>query len=509
MTSEPGQSTQLELAVARTLAEASSAAHAYEGVMESIGTALGWELGAVWEVDPSGRSLRCVAVWHAPGERADRFVSLSERMSLARGEGLPGRVWDTGQPAWIADVGDDDNFPRSRAAADAGLTAAVSFPIRGPRDVVGTMEFFARELQEPDDAVLASTAVLGRLIGQFVVRRRAEAASLEDEATTQAVLGAALDAVITMDARGCVLEFNPAAEQMFGYVRADTVGKDMAELIIPPSLRDAHRRGLERFLQTGRGSYLDNRIEIRGMRADGREFPVELTITQIELPGEAIFTGFIRDVTDRKRVESELAASRARLVETADTERRRLERNLHDGAQQHLVALALKLAMAAESLPDHPKRARRLLDETRADLALALAELRELARGIHPAVLSERGLAAALTALADRSNLQVELGELPSERLPERVEVAAYFVVSEALTNVTRYAEADDASVSVTVDGDRAVVKVVDKGRGGASMDAGTGLRGLADRVEALGGKLTLDSPAGAGTTVRASIPLG
>ena len=312
-----------------------------------------------------------------------------------------------------------------------------------------------------------------------------------------------------MDARGCVLEFNPAAEQMFGYVRADTVGKDMAELIIPPSLRDAHRRGLERFLQTGRGSYLDNRIEIRGMRADGREFPVELTITQIELPGEAIFTGFIRDVTDRKRVESELAASRARLVETADTERRRLERNLHDGAQQHLVALALKLAMAAESLPDHPKRARRLLDETRADLALALAELRELARGIHPAVLSERGLAAALTALADRSNLQVELGDLPSERLPERVEVAAYFVVSEALTNVTRYAEADDASVSVTVEGDRAVVKVVDKGRGGASMDAGTGLRGLADRVEALGGRLTLDSPAGAGTTVRASIPLG
>jgi signal transduction histidine kinase len=208
----------------------------------------------------------------------------------------------------------------------------------------------------------------------------------------------------------------------------------------------------------------------------------------------------------RARIE-ELRASRARLVEAGDAERRRLERDLHDGAQSRLVALSLKLKLARMKV-DGASEAAALLDESSAELQASLDELRELARGIHPAVLSDQGLEAALRALAARAPVPVELGEVPAERLPPAVEIAVYFVVAEALTNVAKYARAASARVSVVRSAGRVVVEVADDGVGGASVDAGSGLRGLADRVAALDGRLSLDSPAGAGTRLRAEIPL-
>jgi signal transduction histidine kinase len=208
----------------------------------------------------------------------------------------------------------------------------------------------------------------------------------------------------------------------------------------------------------------------------------------------------------RARVE-ELRASRARIVEAADAERRRLERDLHDGAQQRLVALALNLRLASSKLEADPAAARGLLEEAAAELADATTELRELARGLHPAVLSDRGLRPALEALAGRAPLPVEIGDSPAERLPAPVESASYFVVAEALTNVARYAEASRAQVAVWRSDGRVEVEVRDDGIGGADPDAGSGLRGLADRVAALDGRLEVISPAGGGTTIRAVIP--
>jgi signal transduction histidine kinase len=204
----------------------------------------------------------------------------------------------------------------------------------------------------------------------------------------------------------------------------------------------------------------------------------------------------------------ELRASRARIVEAGTHERRRLERNLHDGAQQRLVALSLTLRLAQAKLRKDPDSADELLTGAQDELTLALGELRELARGIHPAVLSDRGLAAALEALAGRAPIAVELAGVPEERLPEPIEAAAYFVIAEALTNVVKYAHATSATVSVSRDNGCAVVEVADDGIGGADPDRGTGLRGLADRVSALDGSMQLDSPAGAGTRLRAEIPV-
>jgi signal transduction histidine kinase len=204
----------------------------------------------------------------------------------------------------------------------------------------------------------------------------------------------------------------------------------------------------------------------------------------------------------------ELRASRARIVKTADAARRAIERDLHDGAQQQLVALALSLRLARTRLERDPGEAAQLLDAASRDLQAALQSLRELARGIHPAVLSDHGLGAALEALAQRFPFPVEIAAVPDERLPETVEATAYFVVAEAITNVARYARASHAVVTLERDEDALAVVVSDDGVGGADPSAGSGLRGLSDRVAVLEGRLEVDSPVGAGTTVRAFIPV-
>jgi signal transduction histidine kinase len=207
----------------------------------------------------------------------------------------------------------------------------------------------------------------------------------------------------------------------------------------------------------------------------------------------------------RARVE-ELRASRARIVHAADDERRRLERDLHDGAQARLVGLAL-LLRSARGRAEGDGELAALLDQAQDELQTSLGELRELARGIHPAVLTDRGLEPALEALAARVPVPVRLEVEANGRLPDAVESAAYFVVSEALTNVAKYAKATEAAVAIRRADGLLTVEVRDDGVGGADAAGGSGLRGLADRVSALDGKLSLESPPGRGTRIRADIP--
>ena len=203
----------------------------------------------------------------------------------------------------------------------------------------------------------------------------------------------------------------------------------------------------------------------------------------------------------------ELQASRARLVEATDTERRRIERDLHDGTQQRLVSIAMSLGLLETKLPGQAEAARPLVRETREALALALAELRELTHGINPPLLAERGLPAALDELCRRAALPTHLDLALDRRLPDQIESAAYFTASEALTNAAKHSHGSEVRVVASYDGHNLTVKVADDGIGGATTAAGSGLRGLADRVEALGGRFTVSSPPGRGTTLRAEIP--
>jgi signal transduction histidine kinase len=203
----------------------------------------------------------------------------------------------------------------------------------------------------------------------------------------------------------------------------------------------------------------------------------------------------------------QVRASRARIVEAGDAERRRLERDLHDGAQQRLVTLSLALGMAREQAAGSDPALQSLLESAGKEAREALVELRELARGIHPAVLTETGLAGAIQSLAERSPVATTITAVPHVRFPAAVEAAAYFVVSEALANVAKHALADAAAVTIRRLPGRLVVQVSDHGAGGARPEGGTGLRGLADRVASMGGNLRVDSPPGAGTTLEADIP--
>jgi PAS domain S-box-containing protein len=497
-----------EQAVARSLAQTADPRDALARALRAIGESLSWRLGAVWEPAPDRPEvLRCVDTWNAVGAAAEEFEATSRSIALVSGEGLPGRVWRSGEPAWIPDVLADDNFPRAPAARRAGLHAAFCFPIRSARGVLGVIEFFTGEPRRVDAELLATMSALGDQIGQAVERRRDAEALRAKEARHRAMLDAALDCVVTMDHEGRVIDFNPAAERCFGHPASDTVGRDMAELIIPPELRERHRRGLARYLATEEAVLLDRRLEITGMRADGTTFPVELTITRIDVPGPATFTGYLRDITERKAAEAELKASRARIVEAADAARRRLERDLHDGAQQRLVELALDLRMARARLDEDPALACELLDAALGDLEQATRELRELARGIHPAALTEGGLRPALEALVARSKLPTKLLAVPEMRFPAAVEATAYFTVAEGLTNAARHAAAQRVEIEATRLDGHLCIEVRDDGRGGADPTGRSGLRGLADRVAALDGGFEVISPRGGGTLLRAEIP--
>jgi signal transduction histidine kinase len=225
--------------------------------------------------------------------------------------------------------------------------------------------------------------------------------------------------------------------------------------------------------------------------------------TETRLAG---FTELVATAIANAEAHAQLTASRARIVATADETRRRIERDLHDGAQQRLVSLALRLRVAQATMPPQHELAAEL-EQVAAGLTSTLEELRDYARGIHPAILAEGGLGAALKTLARRSPVPVELDVRTTTRLPERIEVTAYYVVAEALTNVAKHANASVAQVTVDAVHDLVRVSVSDDGIGGADPTRGSGLVGLNDRIEATGGTLTLHSCPGHGTRLIVELP--
>jgi PAS domain S-box-containing protein len=309
-------------------------------------------------------------------------------------------------------------------------------------------------------------------------------------------------------------------ERISGYPPANFIASDKRTLmsIVHP---DDRARVMEAVAQAREndGAFV---VEYRIVRANGDERWVLDRGQLIRGPGGRLWMdGAIFDITDRREAEealrrreveeartAELLASRARIVEAADAARRKIERDLHDGAQQRLVTLALDVRVARSRLRHDPDSAGPFLDRLGEELSQASAELRELARGIHPAVLTDRGLAPAIETLAARASLPVEVVALPQERLPAVAEATAYFTVSEALTNVAKYAHATHATVRLANDDRALVVEVRDDGIGGAKAGTGSGLSGLADRVGAVDGSLTVTSPPGEGTLVRAVLPL-
>ena len=353
--------------------------------------------------------------------------------------------------------------------------------------------------------------VTGAVVGRMAVftditerKQREEEAELR-RSFLDAVTDAIPSFLVIVDPEGIVMSegVNPAFEQVFGWKKAEIAGRSFLELI---SDQDQYEGRMT--IANAANGVLQGERESWWVGRDGTARAVAWTARPVlDVRGHEMVLVSGSDVTVRRSQEEELRASRARLVEAADEARRKLERNLHDGAQQRLVALSVSLRLAESKLKTDPPAAASILAGAREELTHALADLRELARGIHPAVLTDRGLSAAVDALVSRSPVPVE-AEVPDVSLPPAVEAAAYYVVAEALTNVVKYGQASAAEVSVEADNGIITVTVRDDGVGGADPAHGSGLRGLADRVEALEGRLVVTSPRGHGTTVRAEIPL-
>lgn len=327
----------------------------------------------------------------------------------------------------------------------------------------------------------------------------------------RATVAAAMDAIVVIDSTGRVLEWNRAAERLFGFPAADTIGRELASLIVPPESREPHREGLATAVAGVRGEFLGRHVEVTGQRADGSRVPIELTITRIgtDRAGAPLFSGFLRDITQRQQLTADLRASRSRVVKVSDETRRRVERDLHDGAQQQLVAVAIKLGQLSTLVEHNDPLALTVLEETRGHLADALSELRELARGIHPESLRQRGLPGAVRELARRSPIPVRV-EANITRFETDVENALYFVVSEAITNAAKHG-AMEASLRMWWDQSppHPVLRctLTDNGPGGADPARGSGLTGLQDRVAALGGEMSVrDGPSG-GTYLSVFVP--
>jgi diguanylate cyclase (GGDEF)-like protein/PAS domain S-box-containing protein len=299
---------RVEHAITHALADASDAQAAAMRVLELICIHLEWEVGLFWSLERETQQLRCTTIWRMPPEGARELDRLSRGRSFGRGAELPGRVWASGAPSWLLDVPRDPALPRLEAAAAEGLRSAFACPVAVGGDLLGVLEFFScRGIPQPDADFLQMFVTIGAEMGQFLTRKQVEQEVAESEARKAGILEAVLDCIITIDHRGRIVEFNPAAERTFRYKRTEVVGLEMAQLIIPPALRAAHREGLARYLAAGSGAAIDRRFETTAMRADGTEFPVELSLVRIPSAGPPMFTGFLRDITVQKRMLEQLS----------------------------------------------------------------------------------------------------------------------------------------------------------------------------------------------------------
>ncbi len=529
--------------VAVTVATETAPERVFDVVTEEVGRLLGADAANLVRLGPTPGTGVIVGKWSEPGVQipgAGTIVAIEDGSALAN-------VARTGAPARLAT--DDPGVPAELHGRllELGVTSLVAAPIIVSGHIWGAVVVsLTGDLRFPANAEERIGAFAGLVaVALANAQAREELAALADE---QAALTRVAVAVAT-EAHPERL-FNAVSEEigrLFAARAAATVryvdGADEGEIMggwerdgrfdAPLGVRMPFQGGaIARVAHTGRTARIDLENEPPDVREhmiaagvssgvaapivvsgrlwgatsisinDPERFPPDVE-TRLEK-----FTNLVAVALANAEAREQLTASRARIVQAGDAERRRLERNLHDGAQQRFISLALGLRLAGTRLPDDPEAARELLAQASDELALGLEELRELARGIHPAILTDRGLTPAIEALAARATLPVEVNGLPAERLPESTEAAAFYVVSESLANVAKYASASRARVELACDDGLLVVEVSDDGVGGADPGRGSGLRGLTDRVEALGGRLHVSSEPGLGTTVRAELPL-
>jgi len=271
-----------------------------------------WPVGHAYVLsDKLPNTLVSSSIWYVTDpEKFRTFQQITEQSSFEHGIGLPGRVMASGKPDWIVDVTLDPNFPRAQLARDIGVKAGFACPVFANDKVIAVLEFFAPVSVQPDRALLNTLIHVGIQIGRVAERVQAIATLSESETRNRLITNSALDGIVTIDDDGIIVAWNPAAEKIFGFTSDEITGKSLADKIIPPNLRHQHHAGLQRYAETGEHNILGQRIEITAIRKNGEEFPVELTVTPYTIGGGQFFTGFLRDISERKSAEKIILASK-------------------------------------------------------------------------------------------------------------------------------------------------------------------------------------------------------
>jgi len=529
-------------AVSRIIADSTTLEDMAEATVRILGEGLRWDITSFW-FHENQHVLRHLTGWHDPDhQELTAFVASNASRELRPNEELPGRVWHTGDPVWIEELNREAKLARLSEALRLGLRSALAFPIQSGRRTLGVIEFYSRGLKSKDTDLLESLRAIGSQIGQFIERTHAEEDMVASERRRAAVADAALDAIITIDAKGIILEFNPAAETIFGYTRDEVLGHTMADMIIPPSLRAAHKRGLAHYQATGVSRVMNQRLEMTAMRKDGSEFPVELTITRIGSHGRPLFTGFVRDVTERVRANQD----RDRYVEElrqANAAKDRFLALLSHELRTPLTSIVgwahllnkgnvrpENLAMAYSVIQRNARLQSRLID--------ALLDFSAIQNGTLPVETqpvdlktSIRNAVDSVSVVAATKRIGITVNVPERECLVSGDDIRLQQILWNVLDNAIKFTP-ENGSVVVDVEmvDDDAVVVIEDNGEGiapevlpfifqpfrqeNSSMTRrqgglGLGLALVHQFVELHGGTISAESPGkNRGTTIRIRLPL-
>ena len=329
---------EVQDAVSRILAESPALKEAASKVVQVLCQRAGWDLGAVWHIDPASNELRHVEVWHMPSVHAPRFEAVTKEGRFIGGTGLSGRVWSTGQAVWIPDVTEDSSFRRAPAAIEEGLHSAFGFPIKLEGKALGVIECFSREVRQPDTDFLQMVSDIGGQLGQFMERKQTEDLLLLSEERLRAVVETAVDGIITIDERGTIGTVNPAAERIFGYPAAEVLGKNVRMLMPDPYQRD-HDSYIGNYLRTGQRKIIGIGREVQGRRKNGATFPLDLAVSETHIGDRRVFIGIVRDITERKLADELVRQAKNELVKANEELERRVQERTADLNQANAALL--------------------------------------------------------------------------------------------------------------------------------------------------------------------------